>query len=57
MHRVILHIPHSSTNIPFREGYVALEEQIQNEILNDKDLSALLFFEKAKNVLIDDVLK
>lgn len=35
--QLILHIPHSSTNIPIRDGYVVDDEILQNEILKLTD--------------------
>jgi N-formylglutamate deformylase len=34
---VILHIPHSSTNIPFMDGYVADRQTMDNEIFKLTD--------------------
>jgi N-formylglutamate amidohydrolase len=37
MKKLILHIPHSSTNIPLNDGYLATELSIQNEIVKLTD--------------------
>jgi N-formylglutamate deformylase len=37
MKKLILHIPHSATNIPVREGFIADETKIQQEIIKLTD--------------------
>lgn len=37
MKKLVLHIPHSSTIIPFNNGYILSDEIIQNEILKLTD--------------------
>ena len=37
MKKLILHIPHSATNIPVREGFIADETKIQHEIIKLTD--------------------
>ncbi|MFN8238579.1 MAG: N-formylglutamate amidohydrolase [Chitinophagales bacterium] len=37
MKRLILHIPHSSVNIPLKEGYIVSEEILQSEIVKLTD--------------------
>ena len=37
MKKLILHIPHSATNIPLREGFIADETKIQKEIIKLTD--------------------
>ena len=37
MKKLILHIPHSSTEIPLVEGYVSTQDEIQNEIIKLTD--------------------
>ena len=34
MKQAILHIPHSSINIPFMEGYIVSQDVLNEEILN-----------------------
>ncbi len=35
--KIILHIPHSSTNIPLTEGFVVDEKYLENEMLKLTD--------------------
>ena len=37
MKKLVLHIPHSSTEIPIREGYVSTQEEINQEIIKLTD--------------------
>lgn len=37
MKKLVLHIPHSSTEIPLREGYVSTQEEINQEIIKLTD--------------------
>lgn len=37
MKQLILHIPHSSTTIPFQDGYIACHDKIQHEIIKLTD--------------------
>lgn len=53
MENLILHIPHSSTNIPFLDGYVADEMKIQNEIVKLTDwYTDELFFLNSDTMII-----
>jgi N-formylglutamate amidohydrolase len=53
MKNLILHIPHSSTNIPFLDGYVADENKIQNEIVKLTDwYTDELFFSSTDTMII-----
>ena len=53
MKNLILHIPHSSTNIPFLDGYVADANQIQNEIVKLTDwYTDELFFSETDTTII-----
>ena len=53
MENLILHIPHSSTNIPFLDGYVADEMKIQNEIVKLTDwYTDELFFSNSDTMII-----
>ena len=53
MKNLILHIPHSSTNIPFLDGYVADENKIQNEIVKLTDwYTDELFFTNTDTMII-----
>ncbi len=37
MKKLILHVPHSSSNLPFKDGYVVSDELLKNEILKLTD--------------------
>ena len=37
MRKLVLHIPHSSTEIPLRDGYVSTQDEIQDEIIKLTD--------------------
>jgi N-formylglutamate amidohydrolase len=53
MKNLILHIPHSSTNIPFLDGYVDDENKIQNEIVKLTDwYTDELFFSNTDTMVI-----
>jgi N-formylglutamate amidohydrolase len=53
MKKLILHIPHSSTNIPLLEGYVANSNQIQNEIVKLTDwYTDELFFSETDATIV-----
>jgi N-formylglutamate amidohydrolase len=53
MKKLILHIPHSATNIPFLDGYVAEEPKIQKEIIKLTDwYTDELFFSETDTMVI-----
>ena len=53
MKKLILHIPHSSTNIPFLDGYVDDENKIQNEIVKLTDWhTEELFFSETDTMIV-----
>jgi N-formylglutamate deformylase len=53
MKKLILHIPHSSTNIPFLDGYVDDENKIQNEIVKLTDwYTEELFFSETDTMIV-----
>lgn len=37
MKKLVLHIPHSSTEIPILDGYVSTQDEIQDEIIRLTD--------------------
>ena len=52
MKKLILHIPHSSTKIPFLDGYVADENKIQQEIIKLTDWYTDELFHSEKDTMI-----
>ena len=53
MKKLILHIPHSSINIPFLDGYVDEENKIQNEIVKLTDwYTEELFFSETDTMIV-----
>ena len=53
MKKLILHIPHSSTNMPFLDGYVDDENKIQNEIVKLTDwYTGELFFSETDTMIV-----
>ena len=55
MKKLILHIPHSSTNIPFYDGYLFKKKQLDDEILKLTDwYTDELFFSKDDEMIVAD---
>jgi N-formylglutamate amidohydrolase len=55
MKKLILHIPHSSNNIPFYDGYLLEKKQLDDEILNLTDwYTDELFFSKDDEMIVAD---
>ena len=53
MKKLILHIPHSSTNIPFLDGYIDDKNKIQNEIIKLTDwYTEELFFSETDPMIV-----
>ena len=52
MKQLILHIPHSSTNIPFKDGYIVSDEILNQEILKLTDWYTDELFHSSKDILI-----
>ena len=52
MKQLILHIPHSSVNIPLKEGYIVSEDTLQSEILKLTDWHTEDLFHSYKDVMI-----
>jgi N-formylglutamate deformylase len=52
MKQLILHIPHSSVNIPFRDGYIVSDEILQSEILKLTDWHTEDLFHSDEDAMI-----
>ncbi len=53
--KLILHIPHSSTNIPFTDGFIIDEDSLQKEILKLTDWHTEdLFYSKDNEMIVAD---
>lgn len=52
LRQLILHIPHSSSNIPYKDGYVVNDEILQNEILKLTDWHTDDLFHSDSDIII-----
>ena len=52
VHSLILHIPHASTTLPFKDGYLVGEELLQKEINKLTDWYTDDLFESSEDITV-----